>query len=1025
MTCYAELHCLSNLSFLRGVSGARELFGRAAELGYEALAITDECSVAGIVRALEAADASGIKLIVGTELSLEDGAKVVLLASDMPAYAALCQIITTARGRAAKGSYLARWDDLASGTTGLLALLVPTDRRGHVHPRATAWASELAKACPGRAWLALEIHRGDEDQRTLSDLLGLAADYGLRCLAAGDVHMHVRGRRALQDTVTAIRHGKTLAEAAGELYTNGERHLRPVDELARLYPPFLLEETVAVAARCSLDLRKLGYHHPHDVVPLGQDPKAWLAYLVERGTRHRWPGGVPPAIAAQIARELDLIGELGYGAFFLTVHDIVRFARSRGILCQGRGSAANSVVCYALGITEVDPEKGNLLFERFLSRERAEPPDIDVDFEHERREEVIQYIYGRYGKERAALAATLICYRPRSAVRDVAKALGFDASLVDRLARATGYGVSELPARWAEAGIDPSSPALQRLLVLVGQLVGTPRHLSQHVGGFVISSAPLTELVPVEPATMEGRWVIQWDKADLEEMGLLKIDVLALGMLSALRRTFSILRDQVGVDLSLAVIPPEDPATYAMLRRADTVGVFQVESRAQMSMLPRLRPTCFYDLVVSTAIIRPGPIQGGMVHPYLRRRQGKEVATYPSPEVRGVLERTLGVPIFQEQVMQLAVVAAGFTPGEADQLRRSMGAWERHGALDHFRTRLLEGMAERGYEPAFAEQVFQMIRGFGAYGFPESHAASFALLAYASAWLRCHHPAAFLTALLNAQPLGFYTPDQLLQDARRHSIEVRPPDARVSGWDCHLEGQGIGPLAPGDVCARPAIRLGLRVIAGLRRESVARMVVARRDAPFKDVADMAQRAALDQRDLPLLADAGALEHLAGHRHVARWVATGIEATLPLFGTTGEPPATIRAPTAEESLAADFGSMGLSTQGHPMVLLRSNLERAGALTLAEAARLPHGRRARVAALIGLRQQPPAAKGTCFLTLEDESQWLSAVLWPDVADRCRVILRTERFIIADGQIEHVDGVTHLIVAMIQPARKYTSA
>ncbi|WP_211004934.1 error-prone DNA polymerase [Rhodanobacter sp. B2A1Ga4] len=1016
---YTELHCLSNLSFLHGVSSARELFARAKALGYTALAMTDECSFAGIVRALEASRATELPLIVGTEIRLDDGARIVLLATDARAYAALCRLITVARSRAPKGSYRASWSDLPAEDTGVLALLVVTDKLGHVAAAADRWAGQLATSHPDSAWIAVELHRGDDDARTLAALQDLGYRHGLRCVATGDVHMHARGRRALQDTVTAIRMGQTLAGAAGELYPNGERHLRTLDELSGIYPVELLAETANIAARCTFDLSTLGYRHPHDVVPLGQSPTDWLAHLVAEGARRRWPAGTPMAIAAQIARELALIAELGYEAFFLTVHDLVRFARSRNILCQGRGSAANSVVCYVLGITAVDPEHGNLLFERFLSRERDEPPDIDVDFEHERREEVIQYIYARYGRDRAALAATLITYRPRSAVRDVGRALGLDLELVGRLAQLAGHEVSELPARWTEAGIDPSTPELHRLLALVGQIVGIPRHLSQHVGGFVISASPLDNLVPVEPASMEGRTVIQWDKDDLETMGLLKVDVLALGMLSAIRRTFDLLRAHRGEDLDLAAIPSDDPATYAMLRRADTVGVFQVESRAQMSMLPRLRPTCFYDLVVCTAIIRPGPIQGGMVHPYLRRRQGREKATYPSPAVQGVLERTLGVPIFQEQVMQMAVVAAGFTPGEADQLRRSMGAWERHGTLDHFRTRLLAGMNERGYSPAYAEQVFSMIRGFGAYGFPESHAASFALLAYASAWLKAHRPAAFLTALLNAQPMGFYTPDQLLQDARRHGIEIRPPDVRLSGWDAHLEGKGFSSLRPDDAVDRQAVRLGLRAIVGLRRDSVTRLIRAREEAQFRDVADMASRAALDQRDLPLLADAGALESLAGHRHIARWVATGIEATLPLFGTVAEPVPTLKAPEHHELLMSDFSTMGLSTVGHPMGLHRRAFEMAGLTTLADAARLAHRTRVRVAGLIGMRQQPPAAKGTVFLTIEDETAWLNVVLWPDVAELHRVVLRSAPVVVVDGRIERVDGVVHLIAAAVTPA------
>ncbi len=1008
---YAELHCLSNLSFLRGVASARALFDRAAALGYKALAITDECSLAGIIRALEASRATGVPLIVGSELKLEDGARLVLLASDRTGYTNLCRIITAARGRAAKGSYAARWEEVIRNQEGLLALLCGADHHGHVPAGAATWAGRLAHAFHGRAWLAVELHRGDRDVETLAALHAIGDASGLPLVAAGDVHMATRSQRALQDTVTAIRLGKSVTAAAGELFPNGERHLRAPTDLAALYPPALIAETLRIAARCRLDLGTLGCRPPLDSVPAGVAPAAWLRALVAEGAARRWPNGVPAPQAAQIDHELALIADLGYEAFFLTVHDIVAFARSRQILCQGRGSAANSVVCYALGITEVDPERGHLLFERFLSKERHEPPDIDVDFEHERREEVIQFIYARYGRDRAALTAAITTYRPRSAVRDVGRALDLDPDLIDRLARAMdGWGdAATMPTRLAETGIDTDTPAMRRLLVLAMQLVGTPRHLSQHVGGFVISAAPLAELVPVEPATMEGRTIIQFDKNDLETLGLLKVDILALGMLSALRRTFDLIRRHHGVSLSMADIPAEDPATYAMLRRADTVGVFQVESRAQMAMLPRMRPQCFYDLVVQTAIIRPGPIQGGMVHPYLRRRQGREAPSYPSEAVKGVLERTLGVPIFQEQVMQLAVVAAGFTPGEADQLRRSMGAWERHGTLEHFRTRLLTGMTERGYTEGFAEQVFEMIRGFGAYGFPESHAASFALIAYASAYLKAHYPSAFLAALLNAQPLGFYTRSQLLQAARRDGIATRPPDVLVSGWETQLEGNG----------PRAAIRLGLREISGFRADSAARLLRARREAPFRDVSDLARRAALDQRDLPLLADAGALGGLAGHRHVARWVTSGIEATLPLFGGTAEASVTLRAPTAGEEMAADYASMGLSPASHPMALFRASLSGAGLATLAEAARAGHRRRLRVAGMIGMRQSPPAAGGVTFLTLEDETAWLNVVVWPDVAERCRLVLRSSAAVAIDGRIEHVDGVTHLIAAIVRPA------
>jgi error-prone DNA polymerase len=769
---YAELHCLSNFSFLRGASHPAELVQRAAELGYEALALTDECSVAGVVRAWEAARDCGLKLIIGSEFTLEDGLRLVLLAADRGGYGRLCRLITRGRRAATKGSYrlaradLAEWqsedqaggqaggqaDGQAESMPGCLAIWLPGETPAEADGR---W---LAECFPGRAWLAVELFAGGRDAARLAALERLGDAVGLPRVACGDVHMHAPGRRPLQDLVTAIRLVTPLHALGRRLFPNAERHLRSRARLAQLYPAALLEAAAGIARRCRFTLAELDWRYP----------------------------------------------ELGYEAYFLTVHDIVRHARSRGILCQGRGSAANSAVCFCLGITEVDPARMSLLFERFISRERNEPPDIDVDFEHERREEVIQYLYAKYGRHRAALAATVICYRPRSALRDVARAMGLDTLQVAALARSMqwwdGSGIDEERVR--EAGLDPASPLLARVLVLARALLGFPRHLSQHVGGFVIARDLLEELVPVENAAMPDRTVIQWDKDDLDALGLLKVDVLGLGMLTAIRRAFDLVEQHRGTCWTLATVPAEDPAVYDMIGHADTVGVFQIESRAQMAMLPRLKPRTYYDLVIEVAIIRPGPIQGDMVHPYLRRRGGLEPVTYPSAEVEGVLKRTLGVPIFQEQVMQLAIVAAGFTPGEADALRRAMAAWKRKGGLGHFEERLIDGMRERGYAEEFAKQIFRQILGFGEYGFPESHAASFALLVYVSAWLKRHEPAAFAAALINSQPMGFYAPSQLVQDARRHGVEVRPVDALASDWDCTLERRPDG---------EPALRLGLRL----------------------------------------------------------------------------------------------------------------------------------------------------------------------------------------------------------------------
>ncbi|MGB5591276.1 MAG: error-prone DNA polymerase, partial [Gammaproteobacteria bacterium] len=742
---YAELHCLSNFSFLRGASHPEELVEQAVALGYRALAITDECSVAGVVRAWQAAREHKLHLIIGSEFRLVDGLRLVLLAMDRQGYGQLCRLITRGRRQAPKGHYRLTREDLAGALDRCLALWLAG---------AEALAEQgkwLGERFPGRCWIALEsLADGDELQRR-RHLQALGQTLDLPLVACGDVHMHVRKRRALQDTLTAIRLRQPLGAVGEALFANGERHLRPRDVLAKIYPPAILAESLRIAGRCHFHLDELRYEYPAELVPENHTPASWLRQLTDQGASRRWPEGASAAVRTRIDYELALIEELGYEPYFLTVHDIVGFARSQDILCQGRGSAANSAVCFCLGITEVDPARMSMLFERFISRERDEPPDIDVDFEHERREEVIQYIYRKYGRQRAALAATVISYRPRSAIRDVGKALGLDSLQIDQLARAMQWwdGRRVEDARVREAGFDPENPMIARMLWLVRQLVGFPRHLSQHVGGFVIAAGTLDQLVPVENAAMEERTVIQWDKDDLDALGLIKVDVLGLGMLSAIRRSFDLIHDFRGRQLSLASVPAEDPAVYDMICRADTLGVFQIESRAQMAMLPRLRPRSYYDLVIEVAIIRPGPIQGDMVHPYLRRRNGEEAISYPSEEVRGVLQRTLGVPIFQEQVMELAVVAAGFTAGEADRLRRAMAAWRRKGGLGPFEARLIEGMRARGYEEHFARQIFNQILGFGEYGFPESHAASFALLVYVSAWLKRHEPAAFACALIN------------------------------------------------------------------------------------------------------------------------------------------------------------------------------------------------------------------------------------------------------------------------------------
>src|SRR6266581_8613150 len=741
LPAYAELHCLSNFTFLRGASHPEELVKRAAGLGYSALAVTDECSLAGAVRAHVAAKDFALPLVIGSEIRLDDGPKLVMLATDRESYGNLSELITRGRRRGKKGSYSLARSDLGGALPGCLVLLVPDGQHDAEHARF------VAERFAGRSWIAAELLQGPDDRARLAGLRKLGKASGLPLVAAGDVHMHVRSRRRLQDTLTAIRLRATVQACGHALHPNAERHLRLRMRLAKIYPADLLAETVRIAERCRFSLEELRYEYPEELVPVGETPASHLRKLTERGLAWRFPNGVPDGIRKLIEHELALIADLGYEPFFLTVHDVVEFARGEGILCQGRGSAANSAVCYALGITEIDPARMNGLFERFVSRERREPPDIDVDFEHDRREEVIQYVYGKYGRDHAAIAATVISYRPKSALRDVGKALGLDLDQVDRLTKNLAWwdDRSSLSQRMREAGLDPRSPAVQQTIKLALALLGFPRHLSQHVGGFVISRGALERLVPIENAAMEGRSVIEWDKDDLDALGLLKVDVLALGMLSAIRRALDLIGAWRGKPLALADIPAEDPEVYEMIGHADTIGVFQIESRAQMSMLPRLKPVDFYDLVIEIAIVRPGPIQGDMVHPYLRRRDGIESVEYPSDAVKSVLERTLGVPIFQEQVMQLAVVAAGFTPGKADQLRRSMASWRRNGDIERFREPLINGMLERHYTREFAERIYSQILGFGEYGFPESHSASFALIAYNSAWIKRYHPAAFLT----------------------------------------------------------------------------------------------------------------------------------------------------------------------------------------------------------------------------------------------------------------------------------------
>lgn len=1005
---YAELHCLSNFSFQRGASSARELFDRALRHGYAALAITDECTLAGIVRAWQASKDTGLPLIVGSEMHLENGPKIVLLVENLTGYQALCTLITVARRRAKKGEYRLLREDFDHLPGGLLAIWL-ADIEGDAQA-CLAQGNWLRERFAERLWLGVELHRGADDEQRLADLLALAQSLAIPAVASGDVHMHARGRRALQDTITAIRHHTTVAEAGHLLFANGERHLRSLDALAEHYPDWLLAESLRIARRCTFTFDQLQYEYPHELVPKGQTSTSWLRELTERGIRRRWPRGLSVAARAQVEKELALITEKKFDSYFLTVHDIVEFARSQHILCQGRGSAANSAVCYALGITELNPEKSNLLFERFISKERDEPPDIDVDFEHDRREEVIQYIFRRYGRGRAALTAVASTYHGSGALRDVAKVLGLPPDQINALADAFSRWSDALPSaeRLREYGFDAETPILKRVLTLTGELIGFPRHLSQHPGGFVISEHPLDTLVPVENAAMAERTIIQWDKDDLDLVGLLKVDILALGMLSALRRTFDLVHLHRGKQWTLASLPGDDRPTYEMISRADTIGVFQIESRAQMAMLPRLRPEKFYDLVIEVAIVRPGPIQGDMVHPYLRRRNKEEAITYP-PKLKSVFERTLGVPLFQEQVMEVAIIAADYTPGEADQLRRAMAAWKRHGGLDPHRERLRTGMLANGYDADFADRIFEQIKGFGSYGFPESHAASFALLTYASCWLKCHEPAAFTCALINSWPMGFYSPDQLLQDARRHHIEIRPVDVRYSHWDCTLE-----PLDHPDSTRNLAIRLGLRMLRSFREEDALRIEAARSKRPFADATDLAQRAGLDSRAAEALADSGALRGLIGHRHRARWEVAGVEAQRPLFDdvTSEEVQVTLPLPTVAEDLVADYATLGTTLGPHPLALLRRQLAAKRFRSSQDLLTLENNRTLSVAGLVIGRQRPGTASGVTFVTLEDEFGMVNVVVWRDLAERQRKVLVGSQLLQVFGRLESNNGVRHLI-------------
>ena len=1014
---YAEIYAKSNFSFLEAASHPEELVRRAAELEYEAIGITDRNSLAGVVRGHMAAKDVGIRLLVGAEIVPEDATTVVLLPADRDAYGRLCRLITEGRRRAEKGECLLHFGDVADHADGLLACVVP---EMEITSRFRRDLGDYRNLFGDRCYLAASLHYGPDDCHRLEELANVARRARVPLVATGAVRYHVPDRQALQDVLTAVRHHGTVAEVTEHLHANAERYLKSPEQMETLFAnvPEAVCRTLEIADRIDFSLDQLSYEYPEELAPEGQTPNEHLRRLTWVGARKRYPDGIPAKVRGLLEHELDLIEELHYEAYFLTVWDLVCFARSRGILCQGRGSAANSVVCYCLGVTAVDPDRVDLLFERFVSRERNEAPDIDVDFEHERREEVLQYLYEKYGRERAGMTAEVITYRPRSAVRDVGKALGLSLDRVDNLAKRIEHFSTEpeMADRCREAGIDPDSMVGSQLVELVDQVVGFPRHLSQHTGGMVMTQGPLCEMVPIENAAMPDRTVIQWNKGDLDELGILKVDCLALGMLTAIRKCFDLIHMHRGERFTLATVPPEDPQVYAMIRKADTMGVFQIESRAQMSMLPRLKPRCFYDLVIEVAIVRPGPIQGNMVHPYLRRRNGEEEVTFPNDAVREVLEKTLGVPLFQEQAMRLAVVAAGFTPGEADQLRRAMGAWRRPGVIDEFRRKLIEGMQSNGFSQEYAEAIFKQIRGFGDYGFPESHAASFGLLVYVSCWLKCHHQAAFTAALLNSQPMGFYAPAQLIRNARDHGVEVRPVDVNHSDWDCTLEkaegGKGKADLA---------LRLGMRLLRGMSQTHGEAIEQTRMAGPFRSMEEFTRRTGLSRAVATRLAKAGAFKSFGLNRRDALWHALGQDKKeLPLFdalsGTSDEATALPEMQPVEEMLA-DYRNLGMTLGKHPMGFLRPALDKMKIACADDLRVLPKDRPVAVAGVVLVRQRPGTAKGITFVTLEDETGVANLIIRPDVWKRFRNVALRANILLVRGRLQREDRVIHVLAHYIE--------
>ncbi|NHT77641.1 DNA polymerase III subunit alpha [Rhizobiaceae bacterium CRRU44] len=1017
---YAELQVTTHFSFLRGASSAEELFATAHALGIQALGIVDRNSLAGIVRALEASRTTGIRLVVGCRLDLADGMSVLVYPTDRAAYSRLTRLLTLGKGRGGKGNCILSFEDLELYAEGLIAVLVPDlpDETCAVQLR------KLSGAFGDRAYLALSLRRRPNDQMRLHELEILAHRYRVRTVVTNNVLFHEPGRRQLQDIVTCIRNNTTIDAVGFERERHADRYLKPPEEMERLFPRHreALARTMEIVSRCTFSLEELTYQYPEEAIIPGKTPQESLEHYVWECIPDRYPEGLPPSVLKTVRHELDLIRTMRYAPYFLTVFSIVRFARSQGILCQGRGSAANSAVCYILGITSIDPETNDLLFERFVSQERDEPPDIDVDFEHERREEVIQWIYKTYTHQKAALCSTVTRYRAKGAIRDVGKALGLPEDLIKALSSGMwswSEAVSERNVK--ELNLNPDDRRLVLTLSLAQQLMGAPRHLGQHPGGFVLTHDRLDDLVPIEPASMADRQIIEWDKDDVEALKMMKVDVLALGMLTCMSKAFDLIRAHKHEDLDLGSLPQEDAATYAMIRKADTLGTFQIESRAQMAMLPRLKPRTFYDLVVQVAIVRPGPIQGDMVHPYLRRREGKEKVEYPTPELESVLGKTLGVPLFQESAMRVAMVCAGFTGGEADQLRKSMATFKFTGGVSRFKDKLVSGMVKNGYSPEFAEKTFSQLEGFGSYGFPESHAASFALIAYASNFVKCHHPDAFCAALLNSQPMGFYAPAQIVGDARAHGVEIRPVCVNRSRWDCTLEKISGTKMR--------AVRLGMRMVRGLAAADAARIVAARMDDPFESVDDMWRRSGVPAASLVELAEADAFQpSLQLERRDALWAIKALrDEPLPLFAAATEremraiaeqqePEVALRQMTEGHNVVQDYGHVGLTLREHPVAFLRKELTKRSMVTCEEAMTGRNGRWVYTAGLVLVRQKPGSAKGVMFITIEDETGAANIVVWPSLFEKRRRVVLGSSMMAINGRIQREGQVVHLVAQQL---------